>query len=130
MLMLWSPFFNSLIWRKTKNNNVNMALSKARVKVVHPVSDRALTNLYQITCTERTTYTYTWTMFNNATHGLGDQVVGSWVNKPDDLCTSAIAAKYVRIVLGAFPSLQRGSQKRLTTQGEAGRNRRLPSLRF
>ena len=49
--------------------------------------------------------------------------------KPVDLWTSAIAAKYVRIVLGAFPSLQSASQKHLTRQGEAGRNCCLPSLR-
>ena len=76
-----APFFTSLIWRKAKSNNVNMNLSKTRVKVVHPVSDRALTNFFQITCTERTTYTYTCTILSNATHGLGDQVVGSWINK-------------------------------------------------
>ena len=37
---------------KTKNINANMALSKARVKEVHPVADSALTNVFK-SCVER-----------------------------------------------------------------------------
>ena len=78
MLMLWSPFVISLIRRKAKYINVNMALSKARVKVVLPVNESALTDLFKSRVV-RTAYVYT--MLSNATHVLGDQIVGCWVNK-------------------------------------------------
>ena len=52
MLILCSPFVTSLIRRKAKNINANMALSKARVKVVHTVADSALTNFFK-SCVER-----------------------------------------------------------------------------
>ena len=80
MLMLWSPFVISLLRRKAKYINVNMALSKARVKVVLPVNESALTDHFKSRVV-RTTYVYTWTMLSNATHVLGDQIVGCWVNK-------------------------------------------------
>ena len=52
MLTLFSPFVTSLFRRKAKNINANMALSKARVKEVHPVADSALTNFFK-SCVER-----------------------------------------------------------------------------